>query len=110
MNKRKIKFRAWAFASKKMFPLDDAFEFSNGELFAIPNTEIMQFTGLKDKNGKEIYEGDIVRWHNEFVQEIKWNGIGWDGVPTTSIDDHKSCETIGNIYESPELITNPPII
>jgi uncharacterized phage protein (TIGR01671 family) len=79
--------------------------------------EIMQFTGLLDKNGKEIYEGDIVK--NYCIEEsdgknsvVSFNKIGWWVENSKSIGGghylfHPSdFEVIGNIYENPELLTN----
>jgi len=68
--------------------------------------EIMQYTGLKDKNGKEIYEGDICQIIAEYSDqkphihkfEVKWDKIGWSNLLVFE------CEIIGNIYENPELI------
>ena len=56
---REIKFRAWAVASRVMF-FPDELEMFEGKLLAKPNTILEQFTGLHDKNGKEIYEGDMI--------------------------------------------------
>ena len=74
------------------------------------DSALMQYTGLKDQNGKDIYEGDIVRLQNEFVGPIVWsiNGftveryvVGWN---IDAKGNQDSVEIIGNIYENPDLI------
>lgn len=75
-----------------------------------------EYTGLKDKNNKEIYEGDILT-DGEFIAEVAW-GIGKAGFILTG-GQHSmamaegifeqivnTCEVIGNLYENPELIEN----
>ena len=75
--------------------------------------EVMQCTGLKDKKGIEIYEGDIVSWKINSIKcvgQVAWGEYGsWNkGIPgkqTQVLGSYqKSTEIIGNIYENPELL------
>jgi len=118
---RAIKFRAWDKEEKMMFDfdLDDIFEDgkknTEDQSYAdyMKGTIIMQYTGLIDKNGKEIYDGDIFTDKKWYVVKAKIefeNGMfGWwsDGreefIP---LNDCKEIEVIGNIYENPELLKN----
>jgi uncharacterized phage protein (TIGR01671 family) len=124
---REIKFRVWDKESKilyqKIWNLQwcingirfawDDYENSDGETMItelIKNSyELMQYTGLLDKNGKEIYEGDILKFNtkggNEMVYQVKWKGKGFK--PTRmSEDNQEEIEIIGNIYENPELLSS----
>lgn len=75
--------------------------------------ELMQFTGLHDKNGKEIYEGDIVQWEDtvddgygcgyltKIQEEVIFGGGAYNPISTMP---SKYFEVIGNVYENPELL------
>lgn len=66
---------------------------------------LMQYTGLKDKNGVEIYEGDIVRYTLDgelFTMNIEF--VFQDNLTGYDITDENEPEIIGNIYENPELL------
>ena len=125
----KPKFRAWTEEGKVMYygvyPFrDDALLLSyDGFAFdEVPASDfiLMQSTGLKDKNGKEIFEGDVVKYEvgcNTVTEEVAYdkNFAGF-GVRDADIDiiftflqladvvDLISLEVIGNIYQNPELL------
>jgi len=128
---RELKFRAWDVDLKKMFYKGFAVHSNGGGAWSfdanwtnllikngfVKNGNhkqkiIMQYTGLKDKHGKEIYEGDIVRckWNrrgSDFEPEIvieKIEFINGAFYPRFHANSHYEPEKIGNIYENPELL------
>lgn len=122
---REIKFRAWNKIVKQIlynvYPIDQegTCNFGSGTII---NCEVMQYTGLKDKNGKEIYEGDIVSIKSQYETDepidTKARVEFFDGAfildfhamrLTWAVLEYKNSnwliEIIGNIYENPELLT-----
>lgn len=83
---------------------------NNGaHLWVMPDeVYLMQYTGLKDKNGKEIYEGDIMttKWNKtvEMIWDAKESCFTLKTPDNLVISDLDEMEIIGNIYENPELI------
>ena len=104
--KREFKFRAYNHIAKKMY-----FESKIGDVFKWHNEgqlqTIMQFTGLTDKNGVEIYEEDIVKDGTRLLLVRFTNGsfnfFTKSNYMVTPVDT-TWFEVIGNIYENPELI------
>lgn len=126
---RTIKFRAWHKKDKRMYLVTGfAWHLENLVLVSVlkdrvvnqnpEDLEIMQFTGLTDKNGKEIYEGDIVSVNyvsgERQPEEVYWcsEGAGWflqrpeySGWGNKMQQNYVlTYEVVGNICENPELL------
>ena len=129
---REIKFRGWCDSKKEMFAIEvidwerDILR-DSGDWYDIDSTIKMQFTGLKDKDGTEIYEGDIVALDGALPKHAKEDGkrhtfhVAWYKAQWSVKSIVYSCrhnlftyyridpwknkiQVIGNVYENPELM------
>lgn len=117
MKNRVIKFRAWdgTFMINPYCDLRGHNHFWGEDLTNTPYKSpisVMQFTGLHDKNGKEIYESDVVKAHDhptgadDATGEVYYEQGSWrvrGALCTLSEFGTAWTEVIGNIYENPEL-------
>ena len=114
---REIKFRAWDKIHKEMSTWSSLYDnpnlweyiLSHNEQFEnwIGDIVLMQFTGLTDKNGKEIYEGDIILFNNfgDTLDKVVYSpGCFHTSGGGYLLDEIREIEVIGNIYENPELL------
>lgn len=149
MSNRIIKFRAWD--KKEMVMIGDAdseadFRFhagsvtvrylseqfyeGGGEIHSRDrwedcDVEVMQFTGLIDKNGKEVYEGDVVtmrsynyshldyqKWEVKYFPQgmmFEFHCLSKPNQLSQNILGYHSIEVIGNTYETPNLLSSPSL-
>lgn len=133
---REIKFRAWDSDEKTMCPVYELHfgeriivarvNARNGKMLLVfsdcTETNLMQYTGVKDKNGVEIYDGDIIHfpydWFGDSGKDfiVRWNesccAFVREPISGSRMWGHASreilsmCEVVGNIYENPELVSN----
>ena len=126
---REIKFRIWRAPDEysKTFWMeswDSLMNYSMSDIFQLDNPDdvLEQYTGLKDANGKEIYEGDILAWHSNIYRKHDWVGLVlYRGAGFAVQESDKSysspewldcacrkdaniIEVIGNVHDNPELL------
>jgi len=132
---REHKYRAWDKTDKVMYyGIEKGIDFDDGSHYDFKNFlgyqekedyhewEVMQYAGLKDKNGKEIYEGDIIAEDTSYPLEVYWMGVAWGirwkdkrelqeeiislemGEWNEKENKFVYFEVIGDIYENPELL------
>jgi len=121
-------FTKHIFAEDKTEYKTIAFSFSSGckpltlvEALESNNYILMQYTGLKDKNGKEICEDDIVTGYIDFVtgdilvkgsveynsHDARWEVLSLAGDYSIALSEIQDIEIIGTIHDNPELLNNP---
>lgn len=122
----RLKFRAWDNYNQRMLKVKSIHFNDEGiaivinplEFISSKYVELMQYTGLKDKNGAEIYEGDIANisiddgliYVNEALATIEFDRGCFeckelDGV-TYCLSEVQEIQVIGNVFENPELLDN----
>lgn len=112
---REIKFRVWDKLNKEMINFE-SINFQERRVYKdtvsyrkFNDIELMEYTGLKDMDGKEIYEGDILfeSFREEYFKVVFENGsfrAEADGYSLDLEDYDDICEVVGNIYENSELL------
>lgn len=110
---REIKFRGkridngeWVYgdlSTKNLFNEPMIYEEEWADYAVIPET-VGQYTGLKDKNGVEIYEGDLLQFEDYPPQEVVWEDGGFAVEDYYLADWYDGAVVIGNIHDNPELM------
>lgn len=122
-----VRYRAWDSVKKEMFKdtfaiteigqvvvVEQKFVTSSPDYVFVDHLVIMQSTGLKDKNGKEIFEGDVVKMSKDVYSEPTYYEVVRHRGGAYRLESkqhgcelwlrHTDCEVVGNIYANPELL------
>lgn len=121
---RELKFRVWSEEDKEYRTDLNVFRLHGGKIVCTSpmyslegdRFDVEQYTGLKDKNGKEIYEGDVVEYmtcyygnekrHRKVVEWGEWDSDDFGEPHNLGYFNLSECmEVIGNIHENPELLS-----
>lgn len=118
---REIKFRVWDKVHKQFQEGDIIRDFVIGEFIDDPQFEVTQYTGLTDRYGTEVYEGDILRGPKYYESEESTSPVydqwkvtykncsfylGYSPIEEDLDWIGNECEVVGNVYENPELLEN----
>lgn len=108
---RQLKFRAWD-GNQMIYDADNQQGREMGYVLSRYESNVMQFTGKQDKEGTDIYEGDIIEFDrsewggDDNIHVVSWDEVNaawdWGGGVTSDMGFRK---VIGNIYSNPESIT-----
>lgn len=115
--KREIKFRAWDKENKKMAQVSRINFGPGGIRYLVDDSVLLEYTGLHDKNGREIYEGDVLQCTSYTYGNgetgktsllVKYDEMsaGFIAGPYMlgKLMDIRKCEVIGNIFENKQLL------
>lgn len=104
--------------NEENYILPNFWDYEGLNKFKVLKKTISQFTGLHDKNGKEIYEGDILKTfpiissdkiaYDSFNVVVRFTSSSWIANGVLGIKQSEISEVIGNIFENPELISKTP--